>query len=123
MFVKVYTYHIKKDKIETFLNIQEKTREIYSKYIDSHVIYIQSNEEQTKWMEISQYKDEVEYNKSIEIINRDKKIQELFKSFQEILIEKAKSAKKILLRLEKQMVLSSFSINWCKIKQEHLGAA
>ena len=89
MFVKVYTYHIKKDKIETFLNIQEKTREIYSKYIDSHVIYIQSNEEQTKWMEISQYKDEVEYKMSIEIINRDKKIQELFKSFQEILIEKS----------------------------------
>ena len=89
MFVKVYNYHIKKDKIETYINIQEKVVEIYGKYIDSHVIYFQSNEDKTKWMEISQYKDQVEYNKSIELINQDKEIQDLFKSFQETLIEKS----------------------------------
>jgi hydroxymethylpyrimidine pyrophosphatase-like HAD family hydrolase len=87
MFVKVYVYHIKKDKVEEYLKIQEKAGDIYGKYINSKTIYLQSNEDETKWMEITKYESAEEYNKSIESINQQKEIQELFKSFQAVLLE------------------------------------
>lgn len=86
MFVKVYQYHIQKDKVEGYLDIQRKAAEIYSMYLDCHTIYLNSKDDDTKWMEITQYKDEDEYKKSIELINAHKDIQELFKAFQSLLV-------------------------------------
>ncbi|AXI08168.1 hypothetical protein CV093_04100 [Oceanobacillus sp. 143] len=86
MFVKVYQYHIQKDKVEEYLDIQEKTLEIYSRYLDLHTIYLNSKVDDTKWMEIIRYKDEDEYKRSINIINEKKEIQELFESFQSLLV-------------------------------------
>ncbi|UTR10340.1 hypothetical protein MM300_21110 [Evansella sp. LMS18] len=87
MFVKVYVYHIKTDKMKDYFRIQEKAGEIYGRYIDSQTTYLQSREDATKWMEITKYKSEEEYNKSIKLINTHKEIQELFKSFQSVLME------------------------------------
>ncbi len=90
MFVKVYTYHIQHDKVGEFLNIQEKTAKIYNRYLDFQTIYLQSKEDNTKWMEITKYKDEEEYQKYIDLINLDEEIQELFNAFQSILINQKK---------------------------------
>jgi hypothetical protein len=86
MFVKVYQYHIQRDKIEEYLVIQAKTSEIYSRYLNFQTIYLNSKDDDTKWIEITQYKDEDEYKKSIVFINAHMEIQELFKAFQSLLV-------------------------------------
>ncbi|MEI5908692.1 hypothetical protein WAK64_16715 [Bacillus spongiae] len=86
MFVKIYQYHIQKEKEEEYLSIQEKAGEIYAKHIDLHTLYFKSKENDTKWLEINCYKDQDTYNKSIELINKQIEIQKLFKSFQSVLV-------------------------------------
>lgn len=86
MFVKIYQYHIQKDKVEEYLAIQEKASEIYGRYIGFHTMYLNSKVDETKWIEITRYKDEDEYNKSMKIINEQKEIQDLFETFQSILL-------------------------------------
>ncbi|MFD2445011.1 hypothetical protein ACFSO7_13655 [Bacillus sp. CGMCC 1.16607] len=90
MFVKIYQYHIEIDKIDEFLEIQEKAASIYNRYIDFHTIFLHSKHDQSKWLEITRYKDEMEYQKSIKIINEQKEIQELFESFQSLLVRQKK---------------------------------
>ncbi len=34
MFVKIYQYHIQKDKVDEYFSIQEKASEIYGRYLD-----------------------------------------------------------------------------------------
>ena len=86
MFVKVYQYHIQKNKVDEYLAIQEKASEIYGRYLDFHTIYLNSKDDATRWIEISRYKDEDEYQKSIDMINEQEEIQELFKAFQSLLV-------------------------------------
>ncbi|WP_456270931.1 hypothetical protein [Bacillus sp. AK031] len=86
MFVKIYQYHIQNDKVEEFLNIQEQVAEVYRRHVDIDTIYLQSRDDSTKWMEISKFRDEEEYQKSIALINREKEIQELFAAFQSLLL-------------------------------------
>ena len=87
MFVRVYTFHIQKGKEEKYLTIQKRTEKIYKKYLDFQTIYLKSKEDNTKWMEINRYKNEEDYKKSIEQINKEQDIQELFKEFQSILVK------------------------------------
>jgi hypothetical protein len=87
MYVKVYVYHIKTDKMNDYFRIQERAGEIYGRYINSQTTYLQSREDAAKWMEITKYKSEEEYNKSIELINNHKEIQKLFKALQSVLLE------------------------------------
>ena len=86
MFVKIYQYHIKADKVDEYLSIQDKASKIYGKYIDFHPMYLNSKNDITKWLEITRYKDEEEYNKSIKIINEQEEVQDLFKGFQSLLL-------------------------------------
>jgi hypothetical protein len=86
MFVKVYQYRIQKDKVDEFLDIQEKVSDIYQRYLDFHTMYLNSKEDATKWIEISRYRNENEYQKSIGLINNLKEIQELFEAFQSLLV-------------------------------------
>lgn len=87
MFVKTYIYYVQKDKIQEFLDIQKKAGETYGQYISSQTTYLQSNEDKTKWMEITTYNREADYNKSIKFINKVPEIQQLFHSFEALLVE------------------------------------
>lgn len=104
MFVKMYQYHIRSDKVEEYLHIQEQAFEIYSRYLQLHTMYFKSNEDDTKWVEISRYKDEAEYKKSISIINEHTEIQALFAQFQSLL-----DPEKSEIREEDFMEMKSFS--------------
>jgi hypothetical protein len=86
MFVKVYQYHIQKNQVDEYLAIQEKVSEIYGRQLDFHTLYLNSKDDATKWIEISRYKDEDEYQKSMDMINEQEEIQELFKAFQSLLV-------------------------------------
>ncbi|PFG05296.1 hypothetical protein [Bacillus sp. es.034] len=86
MFVKVYQYHIQKNQVDEYLAIQEKVSEIYGRHLDFHTLYLNSKDDATKWIEISRYKDEDEYQKSMDMINEQEEIQELFKAFQSLLV-------------------------------------
>lgn len=86
MFVKVYQYHIQQDKVQEYFEIQKKSSEIYSKYITSETMYLNSKEDPTKWMEISRYENEQEYYKSMKLVNEVVEIHSLFKSFQSLLV-------------------------------------
>lgn len=86
MFVKIYQYHIHNDKVNEYLAIQEKISNIYGEYSDFHTIYLNSKNDVTKWIEVTRYKDEEEYNKSIHIINQHQEIHDLFEEFQSLLL-------------------------------------
>lgn len=86
MFVKMYQYHIQQDKVEDYLNIQEQASKIYSRYLNFHTMYFNSKDDKTKWIEISRYKDEYEFNKCMSVINEQKEIQELFVRFRSLLV-------------------------------------
>lgn len=86
MFVKVYQYHIQKDKVNEYLAIQEKASNIYRKYLDFHSIYLNSKTDASKWIEITRYRDEDEYNKNIRMINQHQEIQDLFEEFRSVLL-------------------------------------
>ena len=88
VFVKMYQYHVQEDKVEEFLDIQEKAGAIYGRYVDFHSIYLNSKTDKTKWIEISRYKDEDDYKKSLKMINEEKEIQSLFKAFQSVLLSR-----------------------------------
>ncbi|CAG9621476.1 hypothetical protein [Sutcliffiella rhizosphaerae] len=87
MFVKIYCYHIKSDNTEAYLTLQKEAAAIYRKYIDSETTYLQCKEEPTKWMEMTKYASEEEYNKKIVLINENQEINELYKTFTKLLVE------------------------------------
>ncbi|MFU8690901.1 hypothetical protein ACNA6I_13810 [Rossellomorea sp. FS2] len=86
MFVKMYQYHIQEDKVDKYFQIQEKASVVYSQYIESHTMYLNSKADNTRWIEITRYKDEKEYIKSLKLINQQEEIQKLFQSFQSLLL-------------------------------------
>ena len=86
MFVKVYQYHIQPDRIDEYLEIQKKSAEIYASYLDFQSFCINSNQDKSKWIEISKYKNENEYRKSIDLINDNTEIKQLFEKFSSLLI-------------------------------------
>ena len=86
MYVKIYHYHIPKEKVEQFLDIQERAGELYGQYIDYQTIYINSKNDETKWMEISRYQDENEYRRSMERLNEESEVHLLFDEFKSLLI-------------------------------------
>jgi antibiotic biosynthesis monooxygenase (ABM) superfamily enzyme len=85
MYVKVYVYHIQPEKEDKYLEIQEKAAKLYQKYIHSHSVHLKSKNHETKWIEISWYKDKEAYDNSINLVNQEKEIQELYASFQSVL--------------------------------------
>lgn len=86
MFVKMYEYYIQKDKMEEYLSIQEKVSLIYGKYIQFQSMYLNSEADPAKWIEITKYKSEEEYLKSLKLINQHPEIQGLFRDFQALLV-------------------------------------
>ncbi|KQL34349.1 hypothetical protein [Psychrobacillus sp. FJAT-21963] len=86
MYVKIYQYNIQKDKEEEYLYMQQKATAIYERYLDVHIMFLKSQEDVTKWVEIARYKDEEDYIKSINIITHEKEIKELFALFQTFLV-------------------------------------
>ncbi|AYV66967.1 hypothetical protein C2I06_08830 [Niallia circulans] len=85
MYVKVYEYHIPTDKIKEYFYIQEKASNIYRKYINSTTTYLQSNDDPTKWLEITTYQTEQDYDANIALINEQTEIVVLFQEFQALL--------------------------------------
>ncbi|ART77175.1 hypothetical protein B4U37_14455 [Sutcliffiella horikoshii] len=86
MFVKVYQYHIQTDKVSKYLSIQKKASDIYRKHLNVNTVYLQSKDDNTKWMEISTYRNEVEYNKTITLINEEEEIIRLYAEFQSLIV-------------------------------------
>ena len=86
MYVKVFEYHIQKEKVAEYFRIQEKANKIYKKYIDSETTYLQSHDDPTKWMEITTYNSKEDYHFTIAIINEKEEIQQLFSEFQSLLL-------------------------------------
>ncbi|MGG4471232.1 hypothetical protein ABER68_24940 [Paenibacillus alvei] len=88
MFIKMYCYHIPKENVEEYLNIQEQAAEIYKTHLDFHTMYFNSTNDETKWIEISRYNNEIDYKESVGKINKNQELQDLFQRFEALLINK-----------------------------------
>ncbi|QCR32737.1 hypothetical protein [Lysinibacillus sp. SGAir0095] len=87
MFVKVYRYQIQEDKINHYLEIQQKVLKIYKEQLNIEVIYLQNQISPVNWIEMAFYKcEKEEYRKKIKLINEQNEIQEYFNAFQATLI-------------------------------------
>ena len=91
MFVKIYEYHIQKDKEVFFQEIQEKTIQVYNQYLSCEVMYLKSIDDETMWLEISKYYSEEEYLIGIQKINTEPVIRELFEQFESCLVPEKRS--------------------------------
>lgn len=85
MFVKIYSYHIKSDKEEEYLKIQEEADRVYSRFLDKKTLHLQSMSDKTNWLELHIYENETIYNDNIQIIDQQPEIQVLYKRFREII--------------------------------------
>lgn len=84
MFVKVYTYHVLPEKEQEFKDVLNQAEENYSKYITKQSIVLKSHDNSTKWMEIHRYQDKEIYDESIELINQQPEIKQLYSRFLEL---------------------------------------
>jgi hypothetical protein len=109
MFVKVYQYYIQRNKVEEFLELQEKAAKIYGKFLDFHTMYLNSREDKTKWFEITRYKDEAEYKRSLAVITEQEEIQELFAAFQSLLVSEKREITDEDFIVGKEIVTAGFS--------------
>ncbi|KEK24654.1 hypothetical protein [Bacillus gaemokensis] len=85
MFVKVYQYHIQLGKEKEYLEIQEKAREIYQKYIFICSVYLKNNEDESKWIEMHWYENEEVYKESIRLIYGEEDIKNLWNQFESVI--------------------------------------
>jgi hypothetical protein len=85
VFIKIYSYHIKPDKFQEYLIIQEEANRIYSKFTDNKILHLQSKVDKTKCVEIQIYKNEQIYFDTIQIIDQKPEIQDLYKRFIEVI--------------------------------------
>lgn len=108
MFVKVYQYHIRKEKVNEFFAIQEKAAQAYGKFLDFHTIFLNSKEDETKWFEITRYKNEAEYKRSLGVINEQEEIQDLFASFQSLLVSEKREITDEDFIIGKEVVTAGF---------------
>ncbi|WP_216638009.1 hypothetical protein [Bacillus sp. FJAT-29814] len=120
MFVKVYQYHILKNKVEEFMHLQEKAAEVYNKFLDFHTMYLNSKEDETKWFEITRYKGEAEYKRSLAIINEQAEIQELLTAFDSLLVSEKREISEEDFIVGKEIRTSGFSDTKQPIPEELL---
>jgi hypothetical protein len=85
VFVKVYSYHIKRGEEQEYLKIQEETQPIYSRFLNIKTLHLQSETDKTKWLEIHLYKNEKIFYDAIQIIDQQPEIQVLYKRFLEVI--------------------------------------
>jgi len=85
VFVKVYRYHIRTDKTEEFLDIQERVGKIYKKHVAYRAVYLQSQDDPGLWLEIQWCGDEDTYLEAMNAINAEPGIKELWQDFQTLL--------------------------------------
>jgi hypothetical protein len=85
MFVKIYHYHIRPDKTEEFLRIQERASKIYRKYISYRCVYLRDRDNPGLWLEIQWCCDEDTYRSAMDSINAEPEIERLWQEFQALL--------------------------------------
>jgi len=85
MFVKVYRYRIRPEKTEKYFVIQERAGKIYQKHVRYRAVYLRSQDDSSLWQEIHWYPDEETYHRSMELINAEPEIKQLWREFQAIL--------------------------------------
>jgi len=82
MFVKIYRYRVQPEKIEDYLGIQERAGKIYQKHVHYRAVYLRSQDDPYLWQEIHWYPDEETYHRSMELINAEPEIKQLWREFQ-----------------------------------------
>ena len=85
MFVKVYRYHIRPDKEEAFLAMQERAGAVYKKHVHYRTVYLKSEDDPGLWLEIQWCRDKETYQRAMALINALPGIEQLWKEFQLLL--------------------------------------
>jgi hypothetical protein len=113
MFVKVYQYHIRPESEQELLHIQQKAGEIYSNYIEVQTTFLQNKEDETLWTEISSFQSEENYHKMLPLINKDPRIQDLYRRFEFLLISGIKEESYII---KKMKIRAAAKRDWSSLR-------
>lgn len=62
-----------------------ESKQHYRKYIDSTTIYLQNDDDPTKWLEITTYQSKQDYHDNIVLINEQTEMVALFQKFEALL--------------------------------------
>ncbi len=82
MFVKLYRYRVQPEKIKEYHVIQERAGQIYQKHVRYRAVYLRNQNDPGLWLEIHWYPDEETYRRSMDLINAEPEIKQLWREFQ-----------------------------------------
>lgn len=87
MFVVVYNYKIPIEKTKEYINLEKRAIKIYLEFGCSDVQIYRNSTIPNRWMEINFFQDHETYQQVIEKVNKDSRMDLLFKAFMELLYE------------------------------------
>jgi uncharacterized protein YbaA (DUF1428 family) len=87
MFVKLYRYRVRPDKVEDYLDIQARACSVYRKYTEFQAVHLRDHSDPSLWIELNFYPDRQSYDKAISAVNSDPMIHQLFAEFQATLVD------------------------------------
>ncbi|WP_211746631.1 hypothetical protein [Paenibacillus sp. Marseille-Q4541] len=98
MFVKMYIYHVNLSRLAEYRKIMKSADELYKRYVDYELFYMESEETPGKFVEIQTYASEESYVTSQKLITKDPEITNLYVSFEAVLTPDNKQIKEETLR-------------------------
>jgi len=85
MFVRLFRYRVRPEKLERYLTIQEQACQIYRRHESVRTSYFQAAGDPCTWLEVHWYPDEETCRRATEEINGDPQIPALWDEFQRAL--------------------------------------
>ena len=79
MYIETYTYKVPKDKIDQYLDIQRRTKEVYLRY--GCIAYEIFRSDDGWCLEISRFKDREHYENVTKSVDLEPEIEILWKEF------------------------------------------
>lgn len=100
MFVKIYIYHVNLARLAEYKRIMERADELYKRYVNYELFYMENEDEPGKFVEFQIYASEELYEIGQKLIHKDPEIAKLYQSFEAILAADHKQIQEETLRDE-----------------------
>jgi quinol monooxygenase YgiN len=86
-FVIVYNYKIPSDKTNEYITLEKQAIQIYLEYGCKEVQIYRDAKKPNRWMEINLFDDQETYQRVIEKVNKDSRMEMLYRKFVQLLYE------------------------------------
>ncbi|QGG54909.1 hypothetical protein [Paenibacillus sp. B01] len=104
-YVKLHAYHVQKEKRDEYLDLQRQAAEVYGRHASFRTLFLNSMEDETRWIEITTYDSEESYAEAIRLIDEEPEIGDLFRRFKSLLVQENAEIVEEDFKLAKEIVV------------------